>query len=153
MKEEKWKHIETGEIEVAHKGLRRPLPQKVWAGPKVLATVVRSSQVLWEDYVPQCNNCLGYGHLSLFCNKERRCRRCRKTGHEGKECSKCARCKKWGHRTEDCYFDPENRKKKETSLQEKIRAVKETVQTIMQNPHQDSAGQNGTLEKERKDKG
>ena len=103
--------FEIGEIKIVHEGLRKPLGKRVWIGPGISALIKETSVAPWDEFGPTCSNCLEKGHLYITCINEQRCRNCRRHGHLAKECSKCTCCKKWGHKEEDCYFNPKNKKR------------------------------------------
>ena len=54
--------IEIGEATVSHKGIRRPIPRRIWVGPGVSARVKSNSQIPWDQYKILCYLCKEEGH-------------------------------------------------------------------------------------------
>ena len=125
--------FEIGEIRLVHKGIRKPLGKRVWIGPGISALIKETSIAPWDDCTPTCSNCMERGHLYITCSNPQRCRYCRKPGHIGKECSKCTCCKKWGHKEEECYYNPQNKRPPTQYQQQNIttETIKETIKNIM----------------------
>ena len=71
--------IEIGEATVSHKGIRRPIPRRIWVGPGVSARVKSDSQIPWHQYKILCSFCKEEGHKAWSCTKQTQCFRCKAT--------------------------------------------------------------------------
>ena len=102
------KHIENGDVEILHQGLKRPLPWRIFVGPNITGILKSTTQRPWEGFKTKCTNCQKLGHLAYMCEGESACYRCKKPGHKGAECKQCGYCSRWGHTAEECWLNPDN---------------------------------------------
>ena len=95
--------IEIDEATVSHKGIRRPIPRRIWVGPGVSARVKSNSQMPWDQYKILCSLCKEEGHKAWDCTEQTQCYRCKATGHASEECPYCHKCRKYGHESSKCH--------------------------------------------------
>ena len=95
--------IEIDEAMVSHKGIRRPIPRRIWVGPGVSARVKSNSQIPWQQYKILCSLCKEEGHKAWDCTEQTQCYRCKATGHASAECPYCHKCRKYGHESSKCH--------------------------------------------------
>ena len=125
--------IEIGKATVSHKGIRRPIPRRIWVGPGVSARVKSNSQIPWDQYKILSSLCKEEGHTAWNCTKQTQCFRCKATAHASAECPYCHNCRKYGHESSKCHTglnnDTNTNTEKDTNQKDTPESNKNCVKT------------------------